>query len=110
MRIRTVILALLLVSISLAGQTFISAKAGLVNYEEGVQAASPRQLQEGEVFSTPNRSELLMMPGAYLRLERSAEVRMISTSVSHPEVELLGGLVSVEVNELAKESDLSVSW
>jgi hypothetical protein len=94
----------------LAGQTFISAKAGLVNYEEGVQAASPRQLQAGEVFSTPNRAELLMMPGAYLRLERSAEVRMLSTSVSHPEVELLSGLVSVEINEVAKESALILNW
>jgi hypothetical protein len=105
-----VILVVLLASVALAGQTFISAKAGLVNYEEGVQAASPRQLQEGEVFSTPNRCELLMMPGAYIRLERSAEVRMLSTSVSHPEVELLNGLVSVEVNEMPKESGLTLSW
>jgi hypothetical protein len=110
MRNRMAILAVLLASVALAGQTFISAKAGLVNYEEGVQAASPRQLQEGEVFSTPNRSELLMMPGAYIRLERSAEVRMVSTSVSHPEVELLNGLVSVEVNEMPKESGLTLSW
>jgi hypothetical protein len=110
MRTRAAILALVLISLPLAGQTFISAKAGLVNYEEGVQAASPRQLQEGEVFSTPNRSELLMMPGAYLRLERSAEVRLLSTSVSHPAVELLSGLVSVEVNEMTKESSLTLNW
>jgi hypothetical protein len=107
---RAAFVALLLISLPLVGQTFISAKAGLVNYEEGVRAASPRQLQEGEVFSTPNRSELLMMPGAYLRLERSAEIRMLSTSVSHPVVELLGGLASVEVNEMPKESTLALQW
>jgi len=110
MRTRATILALILISLPLTGQTFISAKAGLVNYEEGVQATSPRQLQEGEIFSTPNRSELLMMPGAYVRLERSAEVRMISTSVTHPEVELLGGLISVEINEMPKESSLALAW
>jgi len=110
MRTRATILAVVLITLPLVGQTFISAKAGLVNYEEGVQAASPRQLQEGEIFSSPNRAELLMMPGAYLRLERSAEARMLSTSVSHPEVELLSGLASVEVNEMAKESSLSLSW
>jgi hypothetical protein len=110
MKVRIALLSVVLISLPLIGQTFISAKAGLVNYEEGVQASSPRQLQEGEVFSTPNRSELLMMPGVYVRLERSAEVRMLSTSVSHPEVELLNGLVSIEVNELPKESSMSVSW
>jgi len=115
MQPRSAVLAMLLIGLSLVGQTlvgqtFISAKAGLVNYEEGVQAASPRQLQEGEIFSSPNRAELLMMPGAYLRLERSAEVRMLSVSVSHPEVEILSGLVSLEVNEMAKESSLSLNW
>ncbi|GEM_PF-3429798 len=114
MKGRLALLSLVLISLSLsgglAGQTFISAKAGLVNYEEGVQASSPRQLQEGEIFSTPNRSELLMMPGAYVRLERSAEVRMLSTSISHPELELLSGLISIEINELPKESSMSLSW
>ena len=82
MTIRAALVVLVVASLSLTGQTFISAKAGMVNYEEGVRAVSPRQLQEGEVFSTPNRSEVLMMPGTFLRLERSAEIRMLATSVT----------------------------
>ncbi len=110
MKTRMFLVFALLATLSLFSQTFISAKAGLVNYQEGVTASSPHQLQEGEVFSSAARSELLMMPGTYLRLEHGAEIQMGSTQLQHPSFELRAGLAAVEINEVAKDSALAISW
>ena len=110
MKTRILLLAVLLAGLSLSAQTFISARAGLVNYEEGKFATSPHQLQAGEIFAAHGRSEILLMPGTYLRLERSAEIQMTSTALTHPVVELRSGLVAVEASDVAKDSEATFAW
>jgi len=99
-----------LASLSLSAQTFVSAKAGLVNYEEGKFASSPHQLRDQEIFSASGRAEILLMPGTYMRLERGAEIQMASTRLTHPAVELRSGLVAIEASAVAKDSDATFSW
>jgi len=111
MKLRVALVGLiLLICLPLVAQNFISAKAGIVNYEEGRQLSSPRQLHEGEYFSEPNRTELLLTPGSFLRLERNAEIQMLSTRLSEPAVELVSGVASLEIMDLPKETKVRVAW
>src|ERR1022692_1639034 len=110
MKTRVLLLVVVLAGLSLSAQTFISARAGLVNYEEGKFATSPHQLQDGEIFAAHGRSEILLMPGTYMRLERSAEIQMASTRLTHPAVELRSGLIAIEASTMAKDSDATFSW
>jgi hypothetical protein len=110
MKTRVLMLVVLLAGLSLSAQTFISARAGLVNYEEGKFATSPHQLQDQEIFRAQGRAEILLMPGTYMRLERSAEIQMASTRLMHPAVELRSGLVAIEASTIAKDSDATFSW
>jgi hypothetical protein len=82
----------------------------MVNYEEGKFVTSPHQLQDGEVFTAHGRSEILLMAGTYMRLERSAEIQMASTRLTHPAIELRAGIVSIEASTIAKDSDAVFSW
>ena len=102
---------LFLAACSVAAQDFISARAGYLNYQEGQRAQARRQIQEGEGFqSGRSRAELLLTPGSFLRLERGAEIRMLSTRLSDPQVELIDGTVGLEVVEFPKGSHLAMVW
>jgi len=101
---------LLMVCFPLLAQNFISAKAGVVNYEEGRQLSSPRQLHEGEYFSEPVRTEILLTPGTFLRLERNSEIQMLSTRLDSPAFELVNGVASLEIMELPKEVKVQMAF
>jgi hypothetical protein len=104
------VLILALCSVA-AAQDLISAKAGYLNYRENWRSGDRRQLADGETFrSTRGRSELLLTPGSFLRLEQGAEIRMISTQLIAPAVELVDGIVGLEVNEIAKNGRLTLLW
>jgi len=110
MKIRLLLLVGVMAVVTLSAQTFVSARSGMVNYEEGKFVTSPHQLQDGEVFTAHGRSEILLMAGTYMRLERSAEIQMASTRLTHPAVELRAGIVAIEASTIAKDSDAVFSW
>ncbi len=99
-----------LAGLSLPAQDMISARAGFLNYQEGQPKLERRQLHDGEAFRAAGRTELLLTTGSFLRLERNSEVRMISTRLSDVQAELVGGVASLEVNELPKQSLLTMVW
>ncbi len=107
---RTSLALLFLAGSSLLAQDFISARAGYVNFQED-RLATRRQLQDGESFSTRRgRAELLLTAGSFMRLDQNSEVRMLSTRLTDVRMELVQGTVSVEVNEMPKETRLMLVW
>jgi hypothetical protein len=85
-------------------QSVISTHAGLVNYFEGSVLIDGKELAQapGSFASLPNgselrtergRAELLITPGAFLRVDRDSTVRMVSNSLSAAKLEVLEGSV-----------------
>jgi hypothetical protein len=121
-------LLLLLVAASLgqtaSAQHLISSKAGFVNRVEGKvyiqrqdsaedekgRASLGTQMRNGDRISTAVNSyaEVLLNPGAYLRLDQQSEVRAVNTSLSEVRFELLKGAVIAEVGEADKKMPLEI--
>jgi hypothetical protein len=102
-----------------AQQQVISAQSGTVQYVEGtVYAGNTRverkfgqfpSLQPGEELRTADgRAEVLLTPGVFLRLAENSSVRMVSNRLADTRVEVLGGTVMVECDELLKDNAVSL--
>lgn len=104
-------IAVLLLALSLSAQDIISARAGYVNYREGRTSVPKRQLERGETFRNDiGRTELLLTPGSFLRLDHNSTIRMVSNRLSDVQVEVVEGTVGVEVAELPKQSRITLLW
>jgi hypothetical protein len=99
-------------------QQAISAQSGMVHYIEGSVYANgkvvePRfgqfpALRAGEELRTEDgKAELLLTPGAFLRVAEHSSVRMLSNRLSDTRVEVLSGSVMVECDELLKDNALT---
>jgi hypothetical protein len=121
LRIAALLLVIGVLATGVYAQNIISARAGYVNYSHGrvvlpsdTDGKPVKQLRDGESASTGSggRAELLLTPGSYLRLDSDSGVRMLSTKLTEPAVELLRGTASLEVNELPKSATaaLTVVW
>jgi len=106
------------VGISYAQQV-VSAHAGVVHYVEGRVFIADQPVQQkfgefpdlrpGEVLRTEaGRAEVLLTPGAFLRLAEDSSVRMISRELSNPRFELLSGSVMVECDDVPKGESLTL--
>ena len=93
---------------------------GALNYVEGqasigTQALSPQSvgaaiLQPNQVLSTTpgGKAEILLTPGAFLRIGGNSAVRMVSPSLTNTQVEVQRGEAQVEVDQIFKQNDLQV--
>ncbi len=92
---------------------------GTLNYVEGQvsvegQKQTPKSvgttyLEPNQVLDTGNgNAELLLTPGAYLRLGHDSEVKMISPGLADTQVQVTKGEVMLEVDQLFKENNMSV--
>ncbi len=109
---------------SATAQHLISTKAGFVNRADGKvyiirqdsedggkgRASLGTQMRDGDRLSTEAESyaEILLNPGAYLRLDQKSEVRAVSTRLSEPRFEIVSGSVIVEVGELDKQMPIEI--
>src|ERR1700730_7675018 len=95
------------------------ARPGTVNYAEGqvtlegqsigAQALGKSEVAPGQGLKTDNgKAEMLLYPGAFLRLGRNSAVRMSSPSLTDTRVELVQGQALVEVDQIEKENSLEV--
>jgi hypothetical protein len=93
--------------------------AGTINYVEGQAslggvALSPQSvgsatLQPNQLLDTGSGYvEVLLTPGAFLRLGHDSEARMITAGLADTQVELVRGSAMLEVDQLIKGTDLSV--
>jgi hypothetical protein len=96
-----------------------SPPPGTLNYVEGrvlVQGQLQTQKSVGSTYLDPNQdlqtgtghAEMLLTPGAYLRLGDNSDVKMISPGLADTQVQLVKGSAMLEVDELFKENNMSV--
>jgi hypothetical protein len=96
-----------------------SPPPGSLNYVEGrvmVQGQVQTQKSVGSTYLEPNQdletgkghAEMLLTPGAYLRLGDNSDVKMISPGLADTQVQLMKGSAMLEVDELFKENNMSV--
>ncbi|HYL73755.1 MAG TPA: FecR domain-containing protein [Bryobacteraceae bacterium] len=104
----------------LAGYAIAStAVPGTLNYLEGQVTSSGQtltsksagsvQVGQNQVLQTSQgRAEMLLTPGAFLRVGDNSAVRMISPNLMDTRVEVMRGQAMVEVAQLFKENQIRV--
>ena len=104
-----------------AQQQIISAQSGMVQYVEGTVYANGQRVErkfgqfpsvrQGEELRTEDgRAEVLLTPGAFLRVSDHSSIRMLSNRLSDTRVEVLSGSVMVECDELLKDNAVSLVY
>jgi hypothetical protein len=90
---------------------------GTINYVEGqvsldgqpLSASGAVVLQPGQTIATGNGfAEILLTPGAFLRLGHGSEVRLITAGLAETKAEVNRGAAIVEVDQLIKGTNLAV--
>ncbi len=106
-------------AVALSAQTYRTALPGTVNYVEGQVSVNGQPLnsgQDGNVQLRPNESlttgngkaEILLSPGVFLRAGDNSEIRMVSTGLADPTVEVVHGSAMVEVDQKLKDAKVDV--
>ncbi len=92
------------------GQADIDGRQINTRLNTGVNAPEqPRQLHIGQTLATANGSaDILLAPGALLRLGADTTVQMVAADDHHTEVRLEGGRANVSVNLVRKDDLLLV--
>jgi len=115
--VKKILVGLALSGLAAMAQNVISAKAGVVHYLEGEAMINDQavvmkeskfpELKNNDVLrTTEGRVELLLAPGAFLRLSDQSAVRMDSNSILATRLSVLEGTAIIEVLEIAKLSSL----
>ena len=97
-----------------------TALPGTINYVEGKAQIGPEMLdsksvgsadlQTGQTLSTnQGRTEILLTPGVFLRLDDNSSAKMISPSLTDTRVEIDKGRAMVEVAEIHKQNDIEIT-
>ncbi|MEX2260613.1 MAG: hypothetical protein WD696_01610 [Bryobacteraceae bacterium] len=106
-------------SLPLLAQSVISARAGLIHYTEGRVLVNDKPViskpgtfsdlrEKGTMRTEAGRAEILLTPGAFLRIAEKTSIRMLSDRLSDTQVEFLGGSVLIEVVDLQKENAIAI--
>jgi len=101
-------------------QNAISAKAGLVQVADGEvfvndtaiqnKVAEFSDLKNADVLRTAEgRAEVLLTPGAFVRLGDNSSLRMISSRLSDVRLEVLQGEALMEITELLSDNAIAVT-
>lgn len=106
-------------------QEVVSARAGLIHYLEGKvyvadklveQTPSTKlfsqfpEVKENQVLRTDaGRAEILLSPGAVMRLGEDSSVKMISNRLIDTRLVLESGSAVVEISDLQKENSITVT-
>jgi len=100
-------------------QYVVSARAGTIHFTEGEVyldaqpvRATPMNfplMADGQVLRTGNgRAEVLLAPGAFLRLDSQAAIKMLNGQLEDTQVELQKGTALIEVVQLPKDARLQI--
>jgi hypothetical protein len=115
------VVALVAASGTSYAQQVISAQSGTVHYTEGSVYADGRPIEHKfaqfttlkdneELRTADGRAEVLLTPGAFLRLVENSSVRMLSNRLSDTRMEVLSGSVMLECAELLPGNALSLVY
>ncbi len=102
-------------------QSVISAQSGLIHYTEGqvflgdiaVQSKAgqfPQMKGQNVLRTEEGRAEVLLNPGAFLRIGENSSVRMVSDKITNARLELLSGSVVVEIVEPLNGSAVTIDY
>lgn len=91
-------------------QSVISTHSGVVHFFEGSVYLGDQPLEShpgkfatvpkgAELRTAKGRAEVLLTPGAFLRLGEGSAIRMVDNDLSHTRVELLSGSAIVDLDE-----------
>ena len=97
----------------------VSARAGLITYAQGpafvdgkrvvLRTTRFQQMRDGETLSTGRgRAELLLAPGAVLRLPENSQVRLDDTQLADTRVTLQRGDALIEIVQLTEGNRIQV--
>lgn len=105
-------------------QHLISTRAGFVNRTDGKvyvtrfgnvdeergRASLGTQMRQGDQLSTETGgfAEILLTPGAYLRLNQKSTVRAVNTDLQSVRFELVEGSAIIEVGEVERQAPLEI--
>lgn len=103
------------------GQQVLSAQSGTVHYTEGTVYLEGRELhpkngqfatlRPGQELRTESgRAEVLLTPGAFLRVSDHSAVRMIDNRLSDTRIEVLEGSVIAECDALLKDNAITLLY
>src|SRR5581483_10891918 len=104
-----------------AAQSVVSTHAGVVHYFDGVVAVAGTPLQPqfgrfaeipegGELRTAQGHAEILMGPGAILRVAEDSAVRMNSIRLSDVQVELLAGSAMLESRDTLPGNSVTLQY
>ncbi|MCU1325152.1 MAG: hypothetical protein JWN34_522 [Bryobacterales bacterium] len=96
-----------------------TAAPGTVNYIEGTVSLDGAPLTGNQIgkitlqtnqtlSTTKGKAEVLLSPGALLRLGDNTEIRMVAPELVNPQVEVLQGSALVEVGRELKDTTLTI--
>ncbi len=116
------LLVVLLASVAVNGQSAgvrNPGRPGSLNYVEGQvsidaqamndQSVGSAKLEPGQSVATEHgKAEILLTPGAFLRLGGSTSVKMISSGLTNTEVQVERGRAMAEIAEIHDENNLRV--
>ena len=100
-------------------QSVISARSGVIHYIEGdvtidgtpvhPKFAEYPDVKSGQVLATEEgRAEVLLTPGAFLRVTENSSVRMLSNALADTRLEVVSGSVLIEVAELLDKNAIAI--
>ena len=102
-------------------QYVISAHSGVIQVVEGKAYLNDKAIETkfgqfpdikaGQEFRTEDgRAEVLLTPGVFLRLGANSNIKMVSNALSDTKVEVLGGSVIVEADEIPKDNSIELMY
>jgi len=104
-----------------SAQSVISARAGLINYSEGLvfvdghplarKFGAYERLKNGSTLVTESgRAEVLLTPNTYLRVGEKSSIRMVSDDLSDPQVEILAGSTALDSESASPGSSVQLMF
>jgi hypothetical protein len=119
MQNRLALALMMLGAATVLAQGVVSARSGMIHYVEGrvlldgqpvhLKFAEFPEIKVDHTLTTEDgQAEVLLTPGAFLRLKENSALRMISNRRSDTVVEVLAGSALFEVDELYKDNAITI--
>lgn len=107
-------------SVCASAQAVISTRSGVVDYFDGKVYLSGRPLESrlgkfasiadgAELRTEEGRAEVLLTPGAVLRVDQNSAIRLLSSSLEDTQVELLAGSAMLDAGAPAPGTSLTLT-
>jgi hypothetical protein len=112
---------MLICAMSASAQYVVSAHSGLLNKVEGQvnlegKAVDPKfgefpQMKNGETLATEDgRVEVLLTPGAFLRVNENSSFQMINNKLADTRVKVLSGTALLEIAEILPQNAITLLY